>query len=278
MVQLFPRPFKGIITGDKPDPSVTEVQILGAGVGRTGTTSLHQALVTLGFGPCHHGFSLHTYPQQSIAYLRTIGKPNADYGALLRGYRSAIDLPDCFLLPEMMAAFPKAKVILTVRDSPEVWLKSWNNTLARMATVHFFLLVLPLRSVRLATLVVLTVGKFRYPNVPPKDLFNAEAYKKHNDWVRSIVPKEKLLEFNVKEGWEPLCKFLEVEVPDVPFPRTNDTAFINKQINDTMVLGLMTWTVILAGIAGSAYCMWTEQWRWPLELVRDNILHLHDIL
>ena len=51
-----------------------------------------------------------------------------------------------------------------------------------------------------------------------------EGYLEHNEHVRAIAPKGKFLEFNVKEGWGPLCKFLEVDVPEGPFPRVNDTA------------------------------------------------------
>ena len=48
--------------------------------------------------------------------------------------------------------------------------------------------------------------------------------------VKESVPEEKLLIFSVKEGWEPLCNFLELPIPNEPFPNTNDTKMMKKTI------------------------------------------------
>ena len=50
-----------------------------------------------------------------------------------------------------------------------------------------------------------------------------QVYDGHNDEVKALIPKEQLLVYDVREGWEPLCKFLDVAVPDEPFPRLNDS-------------------------------------------------------
>ena len=71
-------------------------------------------------------------------------------------------------------------------------------------------------------------------------------YDKHYEHVRSLVPKDRLLEYYVKDGWEPLCKFLHVDHPEIEFPRGNDTKAMNKRLE---VFLLMTCMAILRRLA-----------------------------
>lgn len=210
------------------------------------------------------------FPERSILYINTVGKPNADYRRLMHGFRSTVDMPNCILVPELMTAFPKAKIILSLRDSPEVWWKSWENTLARMGNPAFFFATLPLRSVRLMMLASYAVSTYRWTSLYGTDRWGPYIYDRHNNWVRSFVPPEKLLEFNVKEGWGPLCKFLDVPVPDVPFPRMNDTTSVNKHITKAIFLGLASWGVIFAGVGGAVYLLKREAVPWALKLARNH--------
>ena len=66
----------------------------------------------------------------------------------------------------------------------------------------------------------------------------------YNDWVSEVkrtVPPERLLIFNVKEGWNPLCKFLDLPVPNQPFPNTNDSKMIKKGF---MIQKIIAYTVV----------------------------------
>jgi hypothetical protein len=55
-------------------------------------------------------------------------------------------------------------------------------------------------------------------------------YERHNEEVRRVIPKERLLVYNVSEGWGPLCAFLDVRIPSEPFPKTNSTQFFNEHL------------------------------------------------
>ena len=92
-----------------------------------------------------------------------------------------------------------------------------------------------------------------------------EASIKHfNQWVdevKNTVPSEKLLVFEVKEGWGPLCEFLDVSVPNIPFPNTNDTAQMKKRLRGvkiaaySLVLGIPT---VLAAILYFTKQYWSQ--------------------
>src|SRR5262249_34691649 len=96
------------------------LKVIGAGLPRTGTNSLQIALEQLGFGPCHHMYELLADPSQWPSWLRVYDGEHVDWEELYRGYNSAVDAPSAFLWRELAAAYPDAKVILTVR-SPEDW-------------------------------------------------------------------------------------------------------------------------------------------------------------
>ncbi|KZT51675.1 hypothetical protein CALCODRAFT_122946 [Calocera cornea HHB12733] len=255
-------PFDNLVQYNaKAADDVTELEVIGAGLCRSGTSSLQAALTILGFGPCHHMASLFEAPERSIAFLAALkGKPT-DFRALMAGFRATVDEPTCDFVAELRAAFPKAKVVLSLRDSPEVWWKSCSTTVYQSYHTSYQILVFPIPFLRYQYQVVNAIvdlkwfGRHGFRDGPG-------VYVQQCEYIRSIVPKEQLLEFNVKEGWEPLCKFLGVPVPDVPFPRTNDTAMINANIRMAKLMGLAAWTGIFAVLGGTYY--WTVQqegWR-----------------
>lgn len=153
------------------------------------------------------------------------------------------DLPANAFAPELVSAYPDAKVILNLADSEEAFYKSYESTiwpLTRMSMplnpsllYRFLLWALPKMPAE-DTMARITpaLGLQDFPNNGKK------YYREHNQRVRSVVPKERLLEFNVKQGWGPLCRFLEKEVPDVPFPHVNDRAhFIENQKRMMRMMG-----------------------------------------
>ena len=60
--------------------------------------------------------------------------------------------------------------------------------------------------------------------------FAFETFDRHYEGVRSAIPEDRMLEWDIKEGWEPLCSFLGVDVPDEPFPHLNDTAAFREMV------------------------------------------------
>ena len=76
------------------------------------------------------------------------------------------------------------------------------------------------------------------------------------EYLKRVVPKEKLVFFDVRDGWEPLCKVLRKEVPDVPFPRINDSRAIDELTRRMVLKGLGRWAMILGTIGAGVIGYW----------------------
>jgi hypothetical protein len=193
------------------------VQVIGAGVGRTGTYSLKLALNQLGFGPCHHMEEvLFNMPSQVPLWSAAV-EGRADWDAIYRGYSSAVDWPTAGFFRELNEAYPEAKFILTLR-SPESWAASFSETIYKLLGETSNAPEEMRAWLAMASRVVEKTG---FP--PGLDLEGLKrAFIAHEKAVKAAIPASRLLIFQVKDGWGPLCEFLESAVPSEPFPRTND--------------------------------------------------------
>jgi Sulfotransferase domain len=193
------------------------LKVIGAGFGRTGTLSLKYALEELGFGPCYHMVELFDKAGASEQWDAITGGAPADWDTVFAGYRATVDWPSCAFYKELMQAYPDAKVLLTVRD-PEKWYESVSNTIYQVSHARPDPDLSPHGHMIKALIWQGTFdGKFE-----EKDHAIA-VFLQHIEDVKQRVPPEKLLVYNVKEGWEPLCAFLGVEAPaGKPFPHLND--------------------------------------------------------
>ena len=245
------------------------LQVIGAGLGRTGTLSMKLALEELGFNPCHHMAEVMLVRTDRNHLFKKIYKEEGNIEAikeLFGGYVAAVDYPGCMFYEEFMKINPDAKVVLTVRDTPEAWAKSARETIFMWNTVQSWLK----RKVMVFVKVVLNPHMYWIsrmmvkvhgldPNDPKTDL--AQMYTDWNNRVIETVPAEKLLIFNVKEGWKPLCDFLGVPVPDTPFPRVNSTAnfkeMMGARIKKTMG-GLLLKCLLVVAIGAGAAVMLTH--------------------
>ncbi|QIN80486.1 NHLP leader peptide family natural product precursor [Rubrobacter marinus] len=200
-----------------------DLRIIGAGLGRTGTMSLKTALEELGVGPCYHMSELRRHPEHPRAWVAASRGEPVDWKGVLRGYGATLDWPWCTYYKELMRAFPDAKVLLSVRD-PEEWYESVAATVYCTFKIHRYLTHGP--SPRSGP-----VGK---ESRIWGDTFSGwfedrehaiSIFERHNEEVRVHVPDDRLLVYEVGEGWGPLCEFLGVRVPvDKPFPRSNGYA------------------------------------------------------
>ena len=214
------------------------MKVLCLGLSRTGTSSLKQALLDLGIGDVYHFSSvINDNPPDALLWARALEwKINgigtwtkSDWDALLGHCMAVSDHPCLAFCDELLEAYPDAKVILTTRDNVDVWYESV------MATIWPFVerMVHPDVSVwrkiwrafldptgfdRMLELVHLN-PQGMYWKFPER---GKDFYREHNEKIRRMVPKEKLLEYNVKQGWEPLCEFLGYEAPEWEFPRVNE--------------------------------------------------------
>ena len=195
------------------------LKIIGTGVGRTGTYSLRTALTKLDLGPCHHMEEvLHHMPVQ-LPLWQAVVKGSPDWAAIYAGYGSAVDWPTAAFFRELSKAYPEAKFILTVR-SPDSWAASFSETIYTLlagkdeAPPH-------MRAwLDMATAVIEKSG---FPGGMSTTAL-ANAFTAHNEAVKAAIPPHRLLVYEVKQGWEPLCKFLGTPVPSEAFPQTNSRA------------------------------------------------------
>jgi len=217
-----------------PQPEVVAekdgLKIIGAGFGRTGTRSLKEALEILGFGPCYHMVEVFEHPEHVAQWdAASKGEP-IDWKELLHDYRATVDWPGCTFYKELMTVYPNARVLLSVRD-PEKWYESAKSTIYQVnhsrRTLSTSLLFFFLKLVKPGIAAGVPMNQRLIWHGTFHDRFEDKEYaisvfNQHNEEVKSYVPAEKLLVYSVKEGWEPLCAFLGVPVPDVPFPHLND--------------------------------------------------------
>ena len=196
------------------------LSVIGAGFGRTGTMSLKIALEQLGIGRCYHMIEVFEHPGPAQLWYEAAEGKLPDWDALLAGYSAAVDWPRCSFWQELLAHHPDAKVILTVRD-PERWYQSVASTIHPA-------LISPLETDDPAMLLQrkmalkLIFGQSFQNRFEDREYMLA-LYERYNEEVKQAVPGERLLVYNVAEGWEPLCRFLDRPIPSEPFPRVNST-------------------------------------------------------
>ena len=205
-----------------------KVKVVGAGFGRTGTLSLKSALEKLGCGPCYHMMEVFPRPEHVAMWHRLAFENLMDWDLLFRDFQATVDWPAARWWREIAAHYPEAKVLLSVRD-PESWYKSMVDTIFQPMKWPVpegvpEIVRLQNEMVRKAILTETFDNRF-------EDKAHAiEIFTRHTQEVRDTIDPARLLVFDVKEGWAPLCRFLQVPIPDEPFPRLNDTATTQSMI------------------------------------------------
>ena len=196
------------------------LSVIGSGFGRTGTMSLKIALEHLGFGPCHHMEEVMDHPGQ-LRHWRSAakGEPVA-WEEVYAGYQSTVDWPGAHYWHELAEEYPDAKIIHTIRPA-EKWWASYSKTIAVVLSeagsgdVEHRMEIIP--QMAHAIIAEQTFGAECDDKVAA-----IKAFEKRTQDVKAAIAADRLLVFDVSEGWEPLCSFLAVPVPEQPFPRSND--------------------------------------------------------
>lgn len=194
--------------------------VIGAGWGRTATTSLKSALETLGFAPCHHMHDVLARQAEQVPFFQAaVDGEDMEWDELFANYKAAVDWPASHYWRELAEYYPDAKVILSVRDE-ESWWRSFSRTILIPMQV-------PLEDIedpqRLAlSRMVNTLVADRVFKCPPDDKDAVLArYRAHIEDVQQSLPPSRLLTLEPGTEWEPLCEFLDCEVPDQAYPFLN---------------------------------------------------------
>lgn len=205
------------------------LQVIGAGFGRTGTMSMKVALEQLGLGPCYHMVEcLPRGPEHWQQWIDAAnGKP--DWETLFAGFGATVDFPASSSYQALANYYPNAKVVLTVRD-PEQWYESTQETIFAPHWIEY------LRSVEMGQFIHATINDYLQDRMHDKAHL-IQRFQEHNEEVQNTIPASRLLVFEVKEGWGPLCEFLELPVPDGEFPFVNDTEAVKGILNKIIAEG-----------------------------------------
>jgi len=203
--------------------------IVGAGLGRTGTSSLQEALSIVLNGPVFHmGEVFANLDSVSTWHAAVDGAPT-DWESLLAGYRATLDWPAVTCWREIAAVNPEALVLLSSRSSAEAWWNSVSNTLFAVLDREFPPHLLPMRAMNEAMFERLT------PHWRNRDAAMA-AYDSHNAAVREEVPSDRLIDWQPRDGWEPICAALRIAVPDRAFPHANSSEDFQRSVDERLNL------------------------------------------
>jgi Sulfotransferase domain len=193
-----------------------ELQVVGAGLGRTGTLSLKAALERLLGGRCYHMVEVFGHPEHAPVWQAAAEGKAVDWDVVLADYNATVDWPACALWRELADANPNAVILLSTRDSAQTWWKSASQTIfVGMDNMEAD----PVPGWR-AMWDPISARSMAPGFVTDAEIAMAD-YEAHNARVRAEADPARLLEWQPGDGWEPLCARLDVPVPDEPFPHLN---------------------------------------------------------
>lgn len=189
------------------------LKVIGAGLGRTGTVSLKRALEHLGVGRCYHMIEVFEHPEHVPLWMSAAqGKP--DWDTLFADYGASSDYPACLFWRQLAQHFPSAKVILSVRDAND-WFESTQETIFSPQNERAW------ADSPIGAVMRLLHGEGQDPHDRAAMI---ASFERHNQEVISALPRERLLIYRAEQGWEPLCRFLDLAIPQEPFPHANTRA------------------------------------------------------
>lgn len=212
------------------------MKVIGAGLPRTATTTQMIALEMLGL-PCYHMRDMMGDMTKSVPLWRQAFEGNGDWDQLFEGKESIVDFPGSYFWRELMDVYPDAKLLLSVR-SAESWVNSMHSTIAAIffgdSVMHHLAQaqykIDPLWASWLDLLSDMWIeADIMLPSKGDREKMAAEM-ERWNQTVIDTVPAERLLVWDPKDGWEPLCELLELPVPEQPLPHVNDTETFQKSL------------------------------------------------
>ncbi|KAH8655878.1 hypothetical protein BX600DRAFT_515563 [Xylariales sp. PMI_506] len=251
----------------------TKLRVIGAGLPRTGTAAFSRALEILLDGPIYHGGTQTTLgPESEIqTWIKVLSQwPPIDQSSKVanleliksrtEGFAAITDSPGCGLVEELMTLYPDAKVICTVRDV-SAWEKSLDGVKSS-ATQWFLRFVLfPLPSLRFFVDYIDVLRDQWLTLYGEIDPASGKIWDQHMAWLKETVPQDRLIFYDVRDGWDPLCRALDLPVPaDIPFPRINDSKAIDDFAKAQVQRGLTRWALIFVTATTVTLALFNYRW------------------
>ncbi|MEP2935604.1 MAG: sulfotransferase family protein [Gilvibacter sp.] len=215
------------------------LKIIGAGFPRTGTMTLKNALETLGYTKTYHYIDLIADAKRLKYWQDLENKEDTNFDALFKGFQASVDFPGYPYYKILLKKYPDAKVILTHRDF-EQWYESTQKTIWKSANkplierIKLFKRKLLSKNLRAIFRCIAFMRKVylygQFENRFDSKQYAKKVFYKHIEEVKDHVPKKQLLVYDVAQGWEPLCEFLNLPIPTEAFPHLNKKEHFHNMV------------------------------------------------
>jgi hypothetical protein len=222
------------------------MEVIGAGLPRTATTTQLFAMEKLGFAPCQHMRDVLGDLENGLPPWERVVAGDPDWEAIFAGHRAAVDVPAACYWRELMEFYPDSKVLLSVRPA-DSWVRSMRQTVwacymgpSLLAQARAAVDPLWQRFLAMMTEMLWAEGGALHGDTYDDAAFG-RLMEDWNDEVKRTVPPERLLVWQPQDGWEPLCEFLDVPVPDEPLPNVNDTAAFVDGLTGAALAAVNEW-------------------------------------
>jgi hypothetical protein len=224
------------------------MRLIGAGLPRTGTLSQKVALEMLGLAPCYHMVNVLMDLDEAQVWRRALDG-EAPWTEVFDGFQATVDWPGSFFYKELIDEYPDAKVLLSVRDA-DAWERSMRDTIWGIFYGDTLIRDLSYARTRVDPkwngYIEMMREMWQQSGLIDRGADTTSesmmsAMERFNDEVQQTVPADRLLAWSVSDGWEPLAEFLELPVPETPFPHLNDSKEFGERIVDGALLALQEW-------------------------------------
>jgi Sulfotransferase domain len=220
------------------------MKLIGAGLPRTGTLSQKIALEMLGLAPCYHMVNVLGELDETDRWRQVLDK-ELGLDAIFEGFQATVDWPGSFFWRELIDTYPDAKVLLSVRDG-DSWARSMHDTI--WGVLYGDILIRHMSNAwsdvdpkwrdYMALMDKMWKRSGLMEDENTTQAYMSDAMRRYNQEVQQAVPSDRLLVWTPADGWEPLCEFLELPVPEVPFPHVNDSKQFGERIIDGAMLAV----------------------------------------
>ena len=229
------------------------LKVIGAGFGRTGTLSLKTALEQLGYSPCHHMSEVPKDFSQIDLFLRAANGEKVNWDVVFHGFEAAVDWPAAAYYEELANEYPDAKIILGVRD-PEAWYESVKTTIFLIPSSfpRWLRKLVPLSN-KFIEMIEKTVWENELNGRFEDKEQTIEVFLERIEAVKEKIPSERLLVHRATDGWDPLCQFLNVPVPEQNYPWVNEGRQIRRIVQ---ILKLLNWVPAAFFLSGLAFLLY----------------------